>query len=218
MRTDKQPIAQSKDDSSAADIGSRLQQLRQQKGLELQEVFKETHISTSNLRAIEDEMYDQLPADTFIRGQITIYGNFLGIDGNEAAKSFLQERDRQQPKGKKSRRGKTGHPLSPKKLAEPSNLSSATIAAILLLLIVVSFTAVCLYTGWNPFVSFLKHGRSSPSVSLSTKIRAPETKRSTTRQIQTPEPSLLPIQAYKKQPPQHNPPILPQSKQSIGGD
>ena len=139
-------------------IGIRLQLLRDQKGLSIQEVSEETHISSSNLKAIEGENYDQLPADTFIRGLITIYGNFLGIDGAEAARIFLRERDQSQPRRKRHRPGGVGHSLSPKKLAEPSHVSSATIASILLLLIVVSFTAFCLYTGWNPFAYFLDKG------------------------------------------------------------
>ncbi len=136
-------------------VGIRLQLLREQKGLSIQEVSEETHISASNLKAIEGENYDQLPADTFIRGLVTIYGNFLGIDGAEAARIFLRERDNSQPRGWRSRPGRGGHSLSPKKLAEPSHISSATIATILLLLIVVSFSAFCLYTGWNPFGYFL---------------------------------------------------------------
>ena len=139
-------------------VGIRLQLLRDQKGLSIQEVSEETHISSSNLKAIEGENYDQLPADTFIRGLITIYGNFLGIDGAEAARIFLQERDQSQPRRKKYRPGGAGNSLSPKKLAEPSHVSSATIASILLLLIVVSFAAFCLYTGWNPFAYFLDKG------------------------------------------------------------
>lgn len=139
-------------------VSVRLQLLREQKGLSIQEVSEETNISCSNLKAIEGENYDQLPADTFIRGLITIYGNFLGIDGAEAARIFFQERDQSQPWGKKNRPGGPGHSLSPKKLAEPSHVSSATIASILLLLIVVSFTAFCLYTGWNPFAYFLNKG------------------------------------------------------------
>ena len=144
-------------------IGVHLQLLREQKGLSIQEVSEETHISSSNLKAIEGDHYDQLPADTFIRGLITIYGNFLGIDGAETARIFLQERDQSQPRGRKNRPGRGGHLLSPKKLAEPSHISSATIATILLLLIVVSFTTFCLYTGWNPFAYFLDKGTQPTS-------------------------------------------------------
>ena len=142
-------------------VGVRLQLLREQKGLSIRQVSEETRISSSNLKAIEGDNYDQLPADTFIRGLVTIYGNFLGIDGAESARIFFQERDQSQPRRKKNRPGMAGHALSPKQLAEPSHISSATIATTLLLLIVVSFSAFCLYTGWNPFAYFLDKGTQS---------------------------------------------------------
>jgi cytoskeletal protein RodZ len=221
MHTDTHPLAPAEDNPAAATIGVRLRQLREQKGLELQQVSEETRISTSNLIAIEEEIYDQLPADTFIRGLVTIYGNFLDIDGNEAARNFLGERDRQQPKGKKSKRGKTSHSLTPKKLAEPSNLSSATIAGVLLLFIVISFTAVCLYTGWNPFASFLNQGQSSalPGLIQSPESRDPEkSDRTTAQQVSDPELSLPRTQDNRKQAPDHNPPMFPQSEPAINGD
>ena len=219
MSTDNHPLTQSKDDpTDATTIGVKLQQLREQKGIEIQQASKETRISTSNLLAIEGEIYDQLPADTFVRGLITIYGNFLGIDGREAARSFLQERDRQQPKGKKSRWGKSGHSLTPKKLAEPSQLSSATIAGILLLIIVISFTAVCLYTGWNPFVPFLSQDQSSPPTKLSSGIRDLGFNTTTTQQISSPEPALPRLQENSKQNSGNTASVLPQSEQSFGGD
>ena len=150
--------------------GAHLRLIREQKKLSIQEVSEKTHISRSNLNAIEEENYDQLPADTFIRGLVTIYGNFLGINGAETAKLFLQERDQQQPRGKKNRPGKSGRSLTPKKLAEPAHISSATIAGILLVLIVVSLTSFCLYTGWNPFSYFLEQIQEPPVVPLTETI------------------------------------------------
>lgn len=115
----------------------------------------QTRISLSNLRAIESSAYDKLPADAFTRGLINLYATFLGLDGRLIADQFFLERD-----------GETPRPLSllgqcriscalePKKLAEPTHISSAAIAAILLALIVVSFSGFCVYFSWNPF-SFL---------------------------------------------------------------
>jgi len=133
-------------------LGEQLKQLRQDKSLTLDEVAASTKISRANLHAIESMAYDKLPADSFTRGQIVLYGTFLGMDGRLAADRFFTERDG----GKKlqiSSLQKSLHkqPLTPKKLAEPTHVSSAAIAGILLLFIVCSFTAFCLYFSWNPF-------------------------------------------------------------------
>jgi len=158
---DTQNTEATEHDTHDVTIGVHLQLLREQKGLSIHEVSEETHISSSKLAAIEDENFDQLPADTFTRGLVNIYGNYLDLDGAETARLFLKERDQRQPKGRKNRLGKQAHSLTPKKLAEPSHISSATVAGILLLLIVVSVTTFCLYTGWNPFAYFLEQGQES---------------------------------------------------------
>lgn len=184
-------------DDQNSTIGVRLQLLREQKGLSIQKVSDETRISSSNLKAIEGEYFDQLPADTFIRGLITIYGNFLGIDGVEAARIFLQERDQSQPRGKRNRPGKASDSLSPKKLAEPSHVSSATIATILLLLIVVSFSVFCLYTGWNPFAYFLDRG-AQPTTSSFTGTVAPGSGNMTTNTTVSPKTQPVAITTRKQ--------------------
>jgi cytoskeleton protein RodZ len=133
-------------------IGDQFKQVRQDKSLSLEEVTVNTKISRSNLHAIESMEYDKLPADSFTRGQIILYGVFLGMDGRAAADRFFTERDG----GKKNQisflqKSLRKQPLTSKKLAEPTHVSSAALAGILLMLIVLSFTGFCLYFSWNPF-------------------------------------------------------------------
>ena len=147
-----------KKEETPVDVGSTgvmLQRLREEKGLGIQQISSEICVSVSNLLAIENDDFSRLPADTFIRGQIALYGNYLGVDGTETARTFFQERD-QKVQGKKKGRGKQAVSLTAKKFAEPAQVSSATFAGILLVLIIVTGTSFCLYTGWNPFAYFTK--------------------------------------------------------------
>ena len=133
-------------------VSQLLSQLRKEKGLSLQDIADETNISISNLVSIENEAYDALPADTFIRGQIAIYGTLLGTDGQEAARRFLAERHKHQQKmGRTGLAGRDQGGMSANKLSEPSHLSSATLATFLFILIVLAVVAFSLTTGWNPF-------------------------------------------------------------------
>lgn len=135
-------------------VGDRLQQARIAQGLSLEEVAEATRISLSSLRALESMAYDRLPADTFVKGHITLYCDCLGLDAKEMLKRYLQERHDSNKDWPSARQHFTEHALTPKKLAEPSHISSAAIALILLLLIMLSLGGFCLYTSWNPF-SFL---------------------------------------------------------------
>lgn len=135
-------------------VGSHLKHLREEKGLSYEEVCTETKISIANLKAMEAHDFAKLPADTFTRGLLTLYGNFLGIDGQLTATRFLKERNNGKKPDRLNKIGISGHSLAPKKLAEPSHIPSATVAAFLFALIALSFTAFCLYTAWNPFAFF----------------------------------------------------------------
>lgn len=141
------------DPSTAQPVGEQLRRARLDQNRTLEEAAAQTHISLSNLRAIEHSAFDQLPADTFAKGMVRLYAVYLGLDGQTLAGQFLQER----PGGHQSKRltplqkSRITHALEPKKLAEEVHLSSATAAAALLLCIVVSFTFFCVYYSWNPF-------------------------------------------------------------------
>ncbi|PID71871.1 MAG: hypothetical protein CSB34_05040 [Desulfobulbus propionicus] len=136
-------------------IGSQLKHLREEKGLTLEQVSQETKISLSNLRAMEEHDFAKLPADTFTKGLLILYGNFLGEDGQLMATRFITERHATGRKSDRSFRKTTvDHTLTPKKMAEPSHIPSATVAAALFSLIAISFTLFCLYTSWNPFTFF----------------------------------------------------------------
>jgi cytoskeletal protein RodZ len=166
-------------DATEITPGRQLKQLREQMGLTIKEVSSQTHISCSNITAIETAAFEQLPADTFVRGLVTLYGNFLGINGQKTAQRFLLQRDQVQAKGKRKRFFRcSSNALAPKKLAEPSHVSSATLAVILLLIIVFSFTSFCAYTGWNPFVFFMQE--TDPAIQPLSETIAKEPTKNTT--------------------------------------
>ena len=134
--------------------GKYLRKLRTDKGLSTKEISEITRISDVNLNAIESQEFESLPADTFTRGFITIYADFLGADTPWIVARFMEERESSRSSEKKSRVKQSRKILTAKTLAEPSQVSSITMAGILLVIIIVLFTGFCLYTSWNPF-SFL---------------------------------------------------------------
>ncbi len=145
-----------------AATGALLRQKREQKGLTLQEVCEATRVSLVNLQAIEAADYAALPADTYTRGFIRIYADFLGLNGSEITGSFFQERGGYQ--GARPRVNYLGSgSLASKKFAESTRLSPAANALFLLAAIILAVSIFCLYTGWNPFSYFVNQARSIPA-------------------------------------------------------
>lgn len=153
--------------SEPQSINQQLQTLRQEKGLTLEEVSWATKISLTNLRAIESLHYHKLPADPFSKGMLILYGTFLGLDGRKIAERFFFERDGGNPPSPCLNKYLAHRPLSPKNLAEPAHISSATIAGILMILITVSFTGFCLYTSWSPFAFLANAAKNPPAATIS---------------------------------------------------
>ena len=137
---------------AAEPVGARLKQVRLERRLSIDEVEAQTRISRANVQAIEDSAFDRLPADSFTRGLVQIYANFLDLPGRELAEAFLAQRHGDQPSPPTPlQKCRMSQALEPKKLAEQTRISSAWAALILLLCIIGSFTAFCLYYSWNPF-------------------------------------------------------------------
>ena len=132
-------------------LGDRLRQLRLERGLSLDDVSRATRVSLANLRAIETGAHERLPADVFAKGLVVLYATHLGLDGPRAGEQFLLERHAGAAGGPPARQHLNAFSPLPKKLAEPPHVSSAAVATILFVVIVLSFTGFCLTTSWNPF-------------------------------------------------------------------
>lgn len=63
------------------EIGASLREARLRQGLDLRDAETATKIRTKYLRALEEERFDQLPAETYIRGFLRTYSEHLGLDG-----------------------------------------------------------------------------------------------------------------------------------------
>ena len=63
------------------EIGNSLREARYRQQLELTEVEQATKIRARYLRALEEESFDVLPAQTYIKGFLRTYADFLGLDG-----------------------------------------------------------------------------------------------------------------------------------------
>ena len=64
-------------------IGETLRRARLKRNLELNRIADELKISTSMLKAIEDERFDKLPGGVFVRSFVRQYARLLELDEDE---------------------------------------------------------------------------------------------------------------------------------------
>jgi Helix-turn-helix domain/Domain of unknown function (DUF4115) len=63
------------------EIGTSLREARLRQGLDFHELEQSTKIRGKYLRALEDEQFDLLPAQTYVKGFLRSYADYLGLDG-----------------------------------------------------------------------------------------------------------------------------------------
>jgi cytoskeletal protein RodZ len=133
-----------------ASLGEYLRETRINLGLDLKTVAEETRITPSSIRAIEENDFDALPAETFTRGFYALYARMLSLEPEQV----LQRYTREKPHRHKSQSRAT---LPPTKLAEqvgtlaerPSFMPFSFFGLVLLLSLVLG-GFLCWYFSWNP--------------------------------------------------------------------
>jgi hypothetical protein len=91
------------------EIGNSLRSARERQGLGYPEIELATKIRAKYIRALEEEDFDAVPGDAYIRGFLRTYADYLGLDGevyvDEYASRFLTSwRDDEPPRREKPRR------------------------------------------------------------------------------------------------------------------
>ena len=63
------------------EIGNSLREARVRQGLDLTRVEDDTKVRAKYLKALEDERFEMLPAETYVKGFLRTYAEYLGLDG-----------------------------------------------------------------------------------------------------------------------------------------
>lgn len=63
------------------EIGNSLREARLRQGLDFPEIEQATKIRSKYLRALEEEQFEVLPAQTYVKGFLRSYSEYLGLDG-----------------------------------------------------------------------------------------------------------------------------------------
>ena len=71
-------------------IGEFFKQVRETKGLTIDEVASKTRIRTDFVKALEDGNFAKLPDQVFARGFVRSYARSLGLDEDDAIHRFAQ--------------------------------------------------------------------------------------------------------------------------------
>jgi cytoskeleton protein RodZ len=78
----------------ADEIGSRLREARMRAKIDINEVETRTKIRAKYLRAMENEEWDLLPGEVYVKSFLRTYGEYLGLDTRQLIDDFRRRYER----------------------------------------------------------------------------------------------------------------------------
>jgi len=124
------------------EIGNSLHEARVRQGIDFQTAELTTKIRAKYLVALEEEHFDLLPAETYVKGFLRTYAEFLGLDGqlyvDEYSSRFVVGEDE-------------GRPLRPRRSqARPERRSHRLESgAVLVALAAIGLVAALVIVAWR---------------------------------------------------------------------
>jgi flagellar biosynthesis protein FlhG len=82
--------------------GARLRRARLRRGVELDEISSVTKVNPTYLSFIEEERFDDLPANVYVRGFVMGYATYLGLDAQRVARSYMERCQESRSRRKRS--------------------------------------------------------------------------------------------------------------------
>jgi cytoskeleton protein RodZ len=123
------------------EIGSSLREARMRQGLDFPELEAATKIRGKYLRALEDEDFTQLPAETYVKGFLRTYAEHLGLDGQLYVDEFNSRYGVGEEAEQPARRTRTSRPRQRRRLEAKVLILSLAGIALVTALVIVAWTS-----------------------------------------------------------------------------
>ena len=78
------------DEENKSFDGAALRRSRMRRGVELDQIADVTKVTVKYLRYIEDEAFDRLPAEVYVRGFVSAYARAIGLDARRVANTYME--------------------------------------------------------------------------------------------------------------------------------
>ena len=83
--------------------GARLRRARMRRGIDLEEISRVTRINPNYLSFLEDDRFDALPAAVYVRGFVSAYASYVGLDPARVTSGYMQRFEQERPAGRRDR-------------------------------------------------------------------------------------------------------------------
>lgn len=118
-------------------VGSALRRARLVQGLSLDEAARDTRLRVDQLDALEQEDFDVLPGEVYVRASLRTYASYLGLDADKVSGAYARTAEETEPAPPPGRLGRVERMIAASRIRD--NQRFLLVAAVTILLILLAF-------------------------------------------------------------------------------
>ncbi|MEA2613899.1 MAG: hypothetical protein QOI52_1858 [Chloroflexota bacterium] len=129
-------------------VGPALRKARERRGITIEEVSRDTKLAADQLRALEDESFDELLGEAHVRGALGTYARYLGLDPDKVARAYSDNADDLEPPPPPAKMGAVERAIAASRIRD--NQRFLQLAALAIIVIAIVFGLLSRSHGTTP--------------------------------------------------------------------
>jgi cytoskeletal protein RodZ len=120
-------------------VGPALRRAREVRGLSLDEAARDTRLRVDQLDALEQEDFDVLAGEVYVRASLRTYASYLGLDAGKVARAYAQTAEEVEPMPPPAKLGPVERMIAATRIRDNQRFLLAAAASILVILLAFGF-------------------------------------------------------------------------------
>lgn len=117
-------------------IGPALRKAREHRGLSIEEAARDSRLRADQLAALEDEDFDALSGDVYVRASLRTYAAYLGLDPVKVNEAYARHADDPEPPSPPGKLGRVERMIAATRIRDDQRLLLIAAAGLVIVLIV----------------------------------------------------------------------------------
>ena len=122
-------------------VGSALRRAREIRGVPLEAAARDTKLPLERLRALEEESFEELPGEVFIRAGLRTYAQYLGLDPAKVLGAYARHADEPEPPPPPAKMGGVERALAAARIRDSQKFFLISAAVVLATLVAVGLVS-----------------------------------------------------------------------------
>lgn len=122
-------------------VGPALRKAREHRGLTLDEAARDTKLRVDLLSALEDESFDALLGDVYVRGALRTYAQYLGLSPDKVVAAYAAHADEPEPPPPPQKMGRIEQAMAAARIRDNQKFLLIAAASLLMILLAVGLLA-----------------------------------------------------------------------------